>query len=45
MWIRKADRDKRKNLDSPMPTQVVSNEEFTPRPQTTKQKQVEHHIG
>ena len=28
-----------------MPTQVVSNEEFEPRPQTEKQKQVEHLIG
>jgi hypothetical protein len=45
MWIRKAERDKRKNVDSPMPTQVVSNEEFTPRPQTQKQKHVEHLIG
>ncbi|MFN0122103.1 MAG: amidohydrolase family protein [Blastocatellia bacterium] len=45
MWIRKAERDKRKNVDSPMPTQVVSNEEFAPRPQTPKQKQVEELIG
>ena len=28
-----------------MPTQVVSNEEFIPRPQTPKQKQVEYLIG
>ena len=41
MWIRKADRDKKKGVDSPMPTQIVSNEEFLPRPQTEKQKQVE----
>ena len=45
MWIRKALRDVKKNVDSPMPTQVVSNEEFTPRPQTAQQKQVEHLIG
>ncbi len=45
MWIRKALRDFRKNVDSPMPTQVVSNEELCPRPQTEKQKQVEHLIG
>src|SRR5919201_4716594 len=45
MWIRKALRDLKKGVDSPMPTQVVSNEEFTPRPQTEKQKQVEHLIG
>jgi uncharacterized protein len=45
MWIRKAIRDMKKGVDSPMPTQVVSNEEFEPRPQTQKQKQVEHLIG
>lgn len=45
MWIRKALRDMRKGVDSPMPTQVVSNEEFTPRPQSEPQKQVEHLIG
>jgi hypothetical protein len=45
MWIRKALRDLKKGVDSPMPTQVVSNEEFVPRPQTEKQKQVEHLIG
>jgi predicted TIM-barrel fold metal-dependent hydrolase len=32
-------------VDSPMPTQVVSNEEFIPRRQTPKQKEVEYHIG
>jgi predicted TIM-barrel fold metal-dependent hydrolase len=45
MWIRKALRDFKKGVDSPMPTQVVSNEEFAPRPQTPQQKQVEHLIG
>ena len=45
MWIRKALRDMKKGVDSPMPTQVVSNEEFEPRPQNEKQKQVEHLIG
>ncbi|MBX3277303.1 MAG: amidohydrolase family protein [Acidobacteria bacterium] len=35
----------KKGVDSPMPTQVVSNEEFEPRPQTQKQKHVEHLIG
>ena len=45
MWIRKAIRDMKKGVDSPMPTQVVSNEEFEPRPQTEKQKHVEHLIG
>jgi uncharacterized protein len=45
MWITKAERDRRKGVDSPMPTQVVSNEEFAPRPQTQQQKHVEHLIG
>ena len=41
MWVRKGDRDRAAGVDSPIPTQVVSNEEFLPRPQTEKQKQVE----
>ena len=45
MWIRKVERDRKKGVDSPMPTQIVSNEEFIPRPQNEKQKQVEHLIG
>ncbi|HEU4387908.1 MAG TPA: amidohydrolase family protein [Blastocatellia bacterium] len=45
MWIRKFLRDHKKGVVSPMPTQVVSNEEFTPRPQTERQKMVENLIG
>ncbi len=45
MWIRKIDRDLRRDVDSPMPTQAVSNEEFIPRPQTARQKQLEFLIG
>jgi len=45
MWIPKVLRDLKKGVDSPMPTQVVSNEEFIPRPQSEPQKQVEHLIG
>ncbi|HEY8461336.1 MAG TPA: amidohydrolase family protein [Blastocatellia bacterium] len=45
MWIRKAIRDMKKGVDSPMPTQVVSNEEFEPRPQTREQKHMESLIG
>ena len=37
--------DREKGVDSPVPTQVVSNEEFIPRPQNEQQKQVEHLIG
>jgi predicted TIM-barrel fold metal-dependent hydrolase len=45
MWIRKGLRDANKGVDSPMPTQLVSNEEFAPRPQTPRQKHVENLIG
>jgi predicted TIM-barrel fold metal-dependent hydrolase len=45
MWIRKKQRDMHKGVDSPVPTQIVSNEEFIPRPQTPRQKQVETLIG
>ena len=45
MWIRKIERDLRRNVDSPLPTQAVSNEEFIPRPQTERQKQLEGLIG
>ncbi|HZS10174.1 MAG TPA: amidohydrolase family protein [Blastocatellia bacterium] len=45
MWIRKAQRDRKKGVISPMPTQVVSNEEIIPRPQSEAQKQVEYLIG
>src|SRR5438128_2063839 len=45
MWIPKWQRDRQKGVESPIPTQVVSNEEFIPRPQNDKQKQVEQLIG
>lgn len=41
MWIPKWVRDKKKGVDSPVPTQVVSNEEFIPRPQSKRQKHFE----
>src|SRR4051812_38312000 len=41
MWIPKWQRDRDRGVDSPIPTQVVSNEEFIPRPQNAKQRQVE----
>ncbi|CAN5175463.1 hypothetical protein BH10PLA2_BH10PLA2_05110 [soil metagenome] len=41
MWIPKWQRDRDKGVDSPIPTQSVSNEEFIPRPQSAQQKQVE----
>ena len=45
MWVRKWERDQKKGVDSPIPTQVLSNEEFIPRPQTKDQKQWESLIG
>ncbi len=45
MWIRKGERDRRKGVESPVPTQAVSNEEFIPRPQNERQKQLESLIG
>jgi hypothetical protein len=45
MWIPKWQRDHKKGVDSPVPTQVVSNEEFIPRPQNAKQQEVERLIG
>lgn len=45
MWIPKWKRDEIKGVDSPMPTQVVSNEEFIPRPQSELQKRFEKTIG
>jgi uncharacterized protein len=45
MWIRKIDRDLSRGVDTPMPTQAVSNEEFIPRPQNPRQKQLESLIG
>ena len=41
MWIKKFHKDDTEDLRSPIPTQVVSNEEYLPRPQTTDQKRVE----
>jgi len=45
MWIRKIQRDIGKGVDSPLPTQVVSNEEFVPRRQNAEQARVEYLIG
>jgi predicted TIM-barrel fold metal-dependent hydrolase len=45
MWIPKWERDEKKGVDSPIPTQPVSNEEFIPRPQNEQQQQWENLIG
>ena len=41
MWIKKFHKDDEEDTRSPIPTQVISNEEYLPRPQTKEQKQVE----
>ena len=43
-WIRKCDLDDYLGRHLPIPTQVVSNEEYYPIPQTRKQQAVEHHL-
>jgi predicted TIM-barrel fold metal-dependent hydrolase len=45
MWVPKWQRDAAKGVDSPMPTQVVSTEEFLPRPQNAAQREVEARLG
>ena len=44
MWIRKSDQDRQTGLGTPVPTQIVGNEEFDPMPQTVDQKRVEQRI-
>jgi predicted TIM-barrel fold metal-dependent hydrolase len=41
MWIRKSRKDRLTGKNLPLPTQVVSNEEYYPMPQTVDQKTVE----
>jgi len=45
MWIQKSVKDRLLNRASPIPTQVVSNEEYYPMPQTQDQKRVEWHVN
>jgi len=45
MWIRKNRQDQALGRDTPLPTQIVSNEEFYPMPQTEDQRQVEARIA
>src|SRR3984957_19977179 len=41
MWVRKCDLDAQAEAPSPIPTRVVSNEEFIPSPQTPEQVEFE----
>lgn len=45
MWIRKNRRDRELGRCSPIPTQIVSNEEFVPMPQTADQRRLEIRIN
>ena len=44
MWMRKSDKDRQTGRGTPVPTQIVGNEEFDPMPQTADQKRVERRI-
>jgi len=44
MWIRKSDKDRAAGGGTPVPTQIVGNEEFDPMPQTADQRRVEQRI-
>lgn len=41
MWVRQCELDAGNELRSPIPTRIVSNEEFVPPPQTPQQKEFE----
>ena len=41
MWIRRCQIDARLEGPLPIPTQIASNEEFTPPPQSLEQRKVE----
>jgi uncharacterized protein len=43
-WVHKCDVDNHLDRHLPIPTQVVSNEEYFPMPQTRKQAAVEHRM-
>ncbi len=45
MWIRQCDADEEKEVRSPIPTEVCSNEEFYPPSQTEDQRRWEVRIG
>lgn len=43
-WIRKSELDAWLDRYLPVPTQVISNEEYTPIPQTPEQRRLEREI-
>src|SRR5687768_4480951 len=44
-WIQKCDVDAAQDKNLPIPTQIISNEEFVPPEQTEEQKKVEHRLN
>jgi hypothetical protein len=44
MWQKKNHKDSKTGLASPLPTQIVGNEEILPMPQTAAQRRVEARI-
>ncbi len=44
MWMQKCTRDERKGVVSPIPAQIISNEEFFPLPQTPEQRRIETRV-
>lgn len=44
MWVKKTAKDEHNNDAGPIPTQIVSNEEFPPLPQTSDQRRVEQRV-
>src|SRR6516225_1677533 len=45
MWVRQCDLDTGSDFRSPIPTRIVSNEEFVPPPQLPEQKHVEARLS
>ena len=45
MWVRKCFADEEKPIQSPIPTEIFSNEEFIPPPQSPQQQRWEARIG
>ena len=43
-WIRKSELDAKIGRDTPVPTEVISNEEYAPPPQTRAQREVERRL-
>ena len=43
-WVQKCDVDEMQDKNLPLPTQIISNEEFIPSEQTAEQEQVEQRL-